>query len=183
MSSSTIPRVRLRDLALSRPLGAAAALGVAAACTTAAWRFPAGIEGVEAALFACVLVLLAAVDLERRLLPNVLVGPASGLLLALALAADPADGARRLAWAAGAFAVLLALALLRPAALGMGDVKLAFLLGAGLGSGVVAAFLVGSLTAGAAAVVLLVRHGRGARRMSIPLGPFLALGALVVLFA
>jgi prepilin signal peptidase PulO-like enzyme (type II secretory pathway) len=148
-----------------------------------AWRFPAGVEGVEAALFASVLVLLAAIDLQRRLLPNVLVLPTAAVLLALALVADPHDGVRRLLWATGAFAVLLLLDLLRPAALGMGDVKLAFLLGAGLGADVVLGFLVGSLAAGVAAVALLVRHGSTARRMPIPLGPFLALGALVVLFA
>jgi leader peptidase (prepilin peptidase)/N-methyltransferase len=132
-------------------------------------------------IFVVALLLLAAIDFRRRLLPNVIVLPASALLLALSFAADPDGGARRLLWATGAFAVLLVLALLRPAALGMGDVKLAFLLGVGLGADVVAGFLVGTLAAGIAAVALLARHGSRARRMPIPLGPFLALGALVVL--
>jgi leader peptidase (prepilin peptidase)/N-methyltransferase len=138
---------------------------------------------VFTAVFVVALVVLAAIDLRRRLLPNVVVLPASALLLVLAFAADPDAGARRLLWATGTFAVLLVLALLRPAALGMGDVKLAFLLGAGLGGDVLAGFLVGTLAAGVAAVALLARHGGAARRMPIPLGPFLVLGALVVLVA
>ena len=67
--------------------------------------------------------------------------------------------------------------------MGMGDVKLAAFLGAGLGAAVVVAIFVGFLAAFVPAAVLLVRHGRAARKAAIPLGPFLALGAVVALFA
>ncbi len=65
----------------------------------------------------------------------------------------------------------------------MGDMKLAFLLGAVLGRSVAVALFLGMIFALVPSVVLLARHGRVARKMAIPFGPFLALGGLVALFA
>jgi leader peptidase (prepilin peptidase) / N-methyltransferase len=67
--------------------------------------------------------------------------------------------------------------------MGMGDVKLALLLGAMLGWTVSVAMMIAILTALVPSTVLLVRHGAAARKMAIPFGPFLALGGLVALFA
>src|SRR3954462_4528085 len=67
--------------------------------------------------------------------------------------------------------------------MGMGDVKLALLLGAMLGRTVPLAMMIAMITALVPATVLLVRHGAAARKMAIPFGPFLALGGLVALFA
>jgi leader peptidase (prepilin peptidase)/N-methyltransferase len=64
----------------------------------------------------------------------------------------------------------------------MGDVKLALLLGAMLGRTVTLAIMVGLLAALVPSIVLLARHGSRARKMAIPLVPFLALGALVALY-
>ncbi len=64
----------------------------------------------------------------------------------------------------------------------MGDVKLSSLLGAGLGVFVIPAMFVGFFAAFVPAALLLVRHGKEARKQAIPLGPFLALGAVVALF-
>jgi leader peptidase (prepilin peptidase)/N-methyltransferase len=64
----------------------------------------------------------------------------------------------------------------------MGDVKLSAFLGAGLGLSVIVAMFVGFFVAFVPAALLLVRHGREARKRAIPLGPFLALGAVVALF-
>jgi prepilin signal peptidase PulO-like enzyme (type II secretory pathway) len=64
----------------------------------------------------------------------------------------------------------------------MGDVKLAFLLGVGLGGAVVTALVVGLVAACIVALAILVRGGRAARKQAIPFGPFLALGGLVALF-
>jgi prepilin signal peptidase PulO-like enzyme (type II secretory pathway) len=66
--------------------------------------------------------------------------------------------------------------------MGMGDVKLCLLLGAMLGTTVPIALFVGTFAALVPGIVLLARHGRKARKMGIPLGPFLALGAVVALF-
>ncbi len=65
----------------------------------------------------------------------------------------------------------------------MGDVKLAAFLGAGLGAAVVVGVFIGFLAAAVPAAVLVVRHGSAARKQAIPLGPFLALGGVVALFA
>ena len=67
--------------------------------------------------------------------------------------------------------------------MGMGDVKLALLMGAALGRNVSVALMIGVLAALVPSVVLLARHGSRARKMAIPFGPFLALGSVVALFA
>jgi leader peptidase (prepilin peptidase)/N-methyltransferase len=85
--------------------------------------------------------------------------------------------------ALGASGFLLAAALAYPAGMGMGDVKLAFLMGAALGTSVTVAMFLGMLAALVPGVVLLVRHGQAARKMGVPFGPFLALGSVVALFA
>jgi leader peptidase (prepilin peptidase) / N-methyltransferase len=72
--------------------------------------------------------------------------------------------------------------LVYPRGLGMGDVKLSALLGAGLGVSVIVAMFVGFFVAFVPAAVLFVRHGKEARKSAIPLGPFLALGGVVALF-
>ena len=139
------------------------------------WRF------AIAAAFCAVLVTVSATDLERRVIPNRIVVPASVVLLAAQTLLHPS-----VEWAiagAGAAAFFLAAALAYPGGMGMGDVKLALLLGVVLGRTVPVALLVGMVSALVPAAVLGVKHGGAARKMAIPFGPFLALGGLVALFA
>jgi leader peptidase (prepilin peptidase) / N-methyltransferase len=139
-------------------------------------------EDLVFAFFAAVLVVLAVIDLRTRRLPNRIVLPAAALVLAAQIAIAPD---RALEWtlaAAGAFTFLLVAALVNPAGLGMGDVKLALLLGAALGWAVAPALFIGLAAAALAGVVLIVRGGWAARKTAIPLGPFLALGGIVALF-
>jgi leader peptidase (prepilin peptidase)/N-methyltransferase len=82
----------------------------------------------------------------------------------------------------GASAFLLAAALAYPGGMGMGDVKLALLLGVALGRAVPVALLGGMIFALVPSAVLLAKHGAAARRMRIPFGPFLALGGVLGLF-
>ena len=143
--------------------------------------FGATAYGALAAAFCAVLVVLAAIDVRSRIVPNRIVVPAAIAVLAARTAIDPS-----LEWllaALGAFAFFFLAALAHPAGLGMGDVKLAFLLGAMLGVSVAAALLIGLVAALVPSAVLLARHGSAARKMGIPLVPFLALGAIVALFA
>jgi leader peptidase (prepilin peptidase)/N-methyltransferase len=89
-------------------------------------------------------------------------------------------------WAVAALAVggfLFVVALIAPGGMGMGDVKLALVLGAMLGATVGVGMFVGLLAAMVPAIVLFIRHGVGARKVKLPFGPFLALGAVVALFA
>ncbi|HSB39475.1 MAG TPA: prepilin peptidase, partial [Gaiellaceae bacterium] len=96
-------------------------------------RTGASSWSVVAALGAASLAWVAVIDAETRLLPNRIVLPATALVLAAALLLDPARFAGHALAAVAAGGFLLAAAALRPGDLGMGDAKLALLLGALLG--------------------------------------------------
>jgi leader peptidase (prepilin peptidase)/N-methyltransferase len=128
-----------------------------------------------------VLVVISRVDLERRIIPNRIVLPAWIAVLLAHLAIHPAHWLEWLVASFGAGLFFLVIALIYPAGLGMGDVKLALLIGAALGWAVVAALLLGTLAAGVLGAILLFKEGSSARKRAIPLGPFLAGGAIVVL--
>jgi len=128
-----------------------------------------------------VLVELAAIDLERRILPNRIVLPTLLLVLAAQLAIDPSGYAEALVCSVGAALFVLLPALIRRDAIGMGDVKLALLLGAALGRLVVAALVIGLCAAGGFALLLVAGRGRSAFGEEMPLGPFLAGGAIAAI--
>src|SRR4029077_19428139 len=104
--------------------------------------------------------------------------PAIATLGVAELAVSPAGGLSRVVWAAVIFAALLVPALVYPAGLGMGDVKLGFFLGLGLGRNVVSALVVRLLAPAFVGLLVVARFGRAGRKAPLPLGPFLALGAL-----
>jgi leader peptidase (prepilin peptidase)/N-methyltransferase len=145
-------------------------------------RFGLSGEGLVAASFAVVLVVLAAIDLEQRIIPNRIVLPAAAFVLLAQSALSPERTLELTAAAFGAALFLLLPLFFYPDGMGMGDIKLAALLGAGLGWAIVPAFVVGFMAAFVAAVVVLARGGLAARKTALPFGPFLALGALFALF-
>ena len=157
----------------------AAAATIAAAAVLG--RYDGGAAGIVAACAAVVLIILAAIDVEQRRVPNVIVLPAAAGVLAARVAIDPERSWVWLAAAFGAAFVFFVLAVIYPPGLGMGDVKLALLIGATLGSAVLGGLLVGTLSAGLAGVALIARHGPAARRRSLPYVPFLVFGALCAL--
>jgi leader peptidase (prepilin peptidase)/N-methyltransferase len=133
-----------------------------------------------AAGFCAVLVVLSVIDVNHLIVPSRIVVPATGVVLLAHTAIDPS-----LAWiawaicpAGGLFLVVLAY----PKGLGVEGVTLALLLGAMLGASVMVALMLGLLAALVPATVLVSRHGSSARKMGVPLVPFLALGAIVALF-
>jgi len=137
-------------------------------------------KAAVAAFFCTVLVAVSAIDLEHRIIPNRIVIPATLVVLVANTLLDVTPE-----WALGALAgsgFLLAAALAYPAGMGMGDVKLALLMGAALGRTVSVALMVGMLAAMIPGIFLFARHGSKARKMRIPFGPFLALGSVVALF-
>jgi leader peptidase (prepilin peptidase)/N-methyltransferase len=137
-------------------------------------------EAVIAAFFCSVLVAVSAIDLEHRIIPNRIVLPATVVVLAANTLRDPSP---KWALAAlGASGFLFTAALIYPAGMGMGDVKLALLMGAALGSTVAVALMAGMLAAMVPSIVLFARYGSKARKMGIPFGPFLAIGSVVALF-
>ena len=120
-------------------------------------------------------------DLERRIVPNRIIVPALVVALVVQTARDPSLEWIVASLAAGAF--FLIAALVYPAGLGMGDVKMAAFLGAWLGAPVVVALFAGSIFALVPALVILARHGSAARKMGIPFAPSLAAGGVLALFA
>lgn len=146
------------------------------------WRFGLSGDAFVASFFCAVLVALSAIDFERRILPDKIVLPSTVAVLAAQVALHPERTVEWVAAGLGASLFLFVALLAYPKGMGMGDVKLCLLLGAMLGEAVVVALMVGMLAALVPAFVLLARHGAAARRMGIPFGPFLALGAVVALF-
>jgi leader peptidase (prepilin peptidase) / N-methyltransferase len=138
-------------------------------------------EAAVASFFCAALVAVSVVDLERHIIPNRIVLPAAAVVLAAQTLLFPSPEWALAAFAAALFLFLAALAY--PAGMGMGDVKLALLLGAMLGRTVPVAMMIAMIAALVPAIVLLIRHGSAARKMGIPFGPFLAFGGIVGLFA
>jgi prepilin signal peptidase PulO-like enzyme (type II secretory pathway) len=143
---------------------------------------PFGATAVVGAFLAAVLVVLSAVDIERGIIPNRIVLPATAIMLLFRLAFFPSHAPEWLLGTLLGGAVLFLPHLFSPASLGMGDVKLAMLIGAALGWGVVLALPVGFVCVFPAALAVIARGGLAARKTTIPFGPFMALGALIILF-
>jgi leader peptidase (prepilin peptidase) / N-methyltransferase len=130
------------------------------------------------------IVPIALIDLEHRLIPNRLTLPGAVLALALGLALDPGGEPGRLIACAAAGGFLLLAALAYPGGMGMGDVKLAGMMGLFLGSAVAPALLIALLSGTFVGGVIIARKGAAAgRKTAIPFGPFLALGSVVAVFA
>lgn len=139
------------------------------------------VDAVVAAFFVGVLVVVSVVDLRARIIPNRIVLPAAALVLAARTIVHPS-----VVWlgaGAGAAGFLLVAAIVRPGGMGMGDVKLALLLGVAVGRSVPIALFVGLAAAAVVGLVLMARDGLGARSAAIPFAPFLALGGIVALIA
>lgn len=156
-------------------------LGTALLVAACVLDFGVTLKALAAAIFCIALVAVSATDLEARIVPNKIVLPAAAVVLALQLAWHPS-----VEWPVaglGAALFLFVAALAYPRGMGMGDVKLALLLGVGVGWSAPVALLGGMIFAIVPSAVLFARHGGAARKMAIPFAPFLALGGLVALFA
>jgi leader peptidase (prepilin peptidase)/N-methyltransferase len=149
-----------------------------AACV---WKFGLSGHAAVAAFFCAVLVAVTATDLTHRIVPNRIVVPAAVVVLFAQTALEPRPEWALAALGAGLFLFVAAVAY--PAGMGMGDVKLALLMGAALGKTVAVGLLGGMFFALVPSLYLLARHGSAARKMGIPFAPFLALGSVVALFA
>src|SRR5215475_5835031 len=166
-------RIPPRDLAIE--------LTTALLLVACVLAFGLTLKTAAAAIACAALVVATATDLERRIVPNNVVLPAAAAVLALMTVYDPSPE-----WAIGALGLagfLFLAALAYPGGMGMGDVKLALMIGALLGRTAPVAMMLALFAALVPSLVLLARHGRRARKMAIPFGPFLAAGAVVALFA
>lgn len=125
------------------------------------------------------LMAVTITDLERRIIPNKILLAATAIGFAIVVVADPASLPERAIAAAAAGGLLFTAALLYPRGMGLGDVKLAAVMGFFLGQNVAPALFVALLSGSVVGLALIAREGASARKRAIPFGPFLAFGALV----
>jgi leader peptidase (prepilin peptidase)/N-methyltransferase len=151
---------------------------------TAAVHHDDGPRLVLGLLLIAFLVPLTLVDLAVRLLPNRLTAPAAATAIVAGTLLDPGGELERLVAAAAAGGCFLVAALVSPAGMGMGDVKLVAVLGLFLGAEVAVAIFVALAAAVGVGVVIMVRKGTHAGRKTVlAFGPFLALGGVVAVVA
>jgi leader peptidase (prepilin peptidase) / N-methyltransferase len=146
------------------------------------------VRGIDSDLFlelpfATALIAVAGIDLEHRIVPNRIVVPAAVFAVAGAAVLKPDELPELLIAGAAAFLALLLAALAYPGGMGMGDVKLAGVMGLFLGASVAPALLAAFASGAVVGIGVLVREGGGARKKGIPFAPFLALGGLVGVLA
>ena len=130
--------------------------------------------------FVLLLIPVTFIDLDHRIIPNVLTGLGAVVALVLVAVFQTDDLVEHLIAAVAAGGFLLVAAIAYPAGMGMGDVKLAFVMGLFLGRAVGPAMFVALIAGSLVGIVVVRRHGRKA---GVPFGPFLALGGIVGLFA
>ena len=157
-------------VAIGATIGGAVLFGAAGVHLEAA-----GTELARVSLLGAALGALAYIDLTQHRIPNRIVVPASAACAVLLLI----EGVpmQRLLGGVAVVALMLALSLIWPVSFGMGDVKLALLVVLGLGDVATQALLLGLSLAAVFGVVLLLRIGRPATVLSVPLAPFLSGGA------
>jgi leader peptidase (prepilin peptidase) / N-methyltransferase len=129
-----------------------------------------------------VLVLLTAIDLEHRLLPNVIVLPASLAVIAIVAASEPHQLVAHVAAGVALGGFFFASAAFFPGSIGMGDAKLGLLIGFALGSKTLPAVEISLLAVLVVALGMIATQGASARKKAIAFGPFLALGAILGFF-
>jgi leader peptidase (prepilin peptidase)/N-methyltransferase len=133
--------------------------------------------------FAAMLIAVADIDIEHRIVPNRILAPMAVWAVAATAVVEPGKLPELLIAGAAAFTFLLLAALAYPAGMGMGDVKLAGVMGLYLGVSVAPGMLIAFLTGSVVGVAIMLRHGAGARKKGVPFAPFLAVGGLAALLA
>ncbi|HKB51816.1 MAG TPA: prepilin peptidase [Solirubrobacterales bacterium] len=134
-------------------------------------------------VFVATLAAITLTDLELRVIPNKVLIVSAGAGVVLAAALDPSSLPERAIGAAAAGGLLFAVALAYPRGMGMGDVKLAAVMGLYLGRSVAPALLIAFAAGSLFGLALIARHGAAARKQAVPFGPFLALGGVIGLLA
>lgn len=166
------PRYPLTELALG---------ALYAATVLVLWDEPG--EVALGLVFVTMLMAITLTDVERRIIPDKILLVATLLGLAIVAVADPASLPERAISAVAAGGLLFVAALAYPRGMGLGDVKLAAVMGLFLGRNVAPAIFIALLTGSLVGLAMIARHGAAARKRAIPFGPFLALGGVVGLLA
>lgn len=166
------PRYPLTELALGVLYGATVLV---------LWDDP--VEVALGLVFVTTLVAITLTDLDRRVIPNTVLLTAALAGLAIAAIWDPSSSPERAIAAVAAGGGLFLVVLAYPKGMGLGDVKLAAVMGLFLGRNVAPAMFVALLAGSLVGLALIARDGTAARKRAIPFGPFLAVGGVVGLLA
>jgi leader peptidase (prepilin peptidase)/N-methyltransferase len=172
----------LTDLLPTGTLRAALTAAAVALVVGSFVRFGFSGKALLGAVFCPTLLLLAAIDVKHRLLPNMIILPASLAVGLIVAASAPGSFLPHLLAALALGGFFFAFAAIFPGSLGMGDAKLGFLLGLALGSKTLGATLIAFAGLLVAALYVLATRGVSARKDAIPFGPFLALGGILAFF-
>jgi leader peptidase (prepilin peptidase)/N-methyltransferase len=130
-------------------------------------------------VFVTALLSVTLTDLERRIIPNRILLVAAVAAVAITAVGDPSSLPERAIAAIAAGGVFFLVALAYPRGMGLGDVKLAAVMGLFLGWDVAAAVLIALLAGSLVGLAMIASQGGAARKRAIPFGPFLALGGVV----
>jgi leader peptidase (prepilin peptidase)/N-methyltransferase len=134
-----------------------------------------------ALLLTALIVPASVIDLNHRIIPNAINLPGAFLVFAVASIAEP-DRMVEFAIAGAACFLFLGLAwVISPKGMGLGDVKMALMIGLGTGRYAFVAMFTGFVASTALSLCLIARYGGKARKMSFPFGPFLAFGTVIAL--
>ena len=133
--------------------------------------------------FAAMLVTVSDIDLEHRIVPNKILLPMAVFGVAASAVVRTDMLPELLISGAAAFTFLLVAALIHPKGMGMGDVKLAGVMGLYLGASIAPAMVIAFLTGSLVGIAVMLRHGAQGRKRGVPFAPFLALGGVVAMFA
>jgi leader peptidase (prepilin peptidase) / N-methyltransferase len=154
------------------------AVGAAFAATAIVFRNdPAALA--LGLVFVALLAAITLTDLERRVIPNAILLVGAMIGTAIVAATEPTSLPERIMAAIGGGGILLLAALVYPGGMGMGDVKLAAVMGLFLGVSILPALFVGIALGALVGLGLILRDGSGARKHPVPFGPFLAIGGVV----
>ena len=142
--------------------------------------FGLSIQTIIGIIFSSVLIVVSFIDIDLRIIPNVIVIPFTVVGLALNIYLNPVRWWMPLAFSAGAFAFMLIINLIYPKGMGMGDVKLSLMVGAFLVKSVIAGLFLGFLVGAIFGVTVIIKKRK--MRQTIPFGPFISIGSIIALF-
>ncbi len=139
------------------------------------------VKTLAGIILCSILIVISFIDIDFRIIPNVIVLPFALVGLAINIISDSTNWWMPLAYSAGAFLFMLVIHLIYPKGMGMGDVKLSLMIGAFLIKDVIAALFLGFL-AGSIYGLSLIIIKRRKLKQAIPFGPFISLGSIISLF-
>jgi len=177
-----VERRPLRDLVPTGTTRVLVVMGAVALIVGSFVRYGFSGTALVGAVFCPALLLLAAIDIQHRLLPNTIVLPTSVAVGLIVAASTPSDFLAHFLAGLALGGFFFAFAAFFPGSIGMGDAKLGFLLGIALGAKTLGATMIAFAGLLVAALYVLATRGISARKDSLPFGPFLALGGILAFF-